>query len=319
MASKFKKVLCIGFSDGNLPKSHWDRIRALADKVLLIPKDSPDISTELVSTDCLLVKLAAIVDKPMMDSAPALRYIGMFGTGYGTIDTKYAASKKIVVCNIPGYSTEAVAELVFAALLEHVREIERAKRQAREGNYSESDFTGSDLRGKTLGVIGLGRIGSRTAEIGLQGFGMEVLYWSRTRKKNYEKMGVRYQDLDGLLKRSDFISLHLSGGDETKSFLNDRRINDIKPGAVVVNLAPMTLVDIDALEKRLKLGDITLILDHSDELSKEQAMQLSNYKKNCIMYPPIGYTTVESTLAKQGIFVESIENFLKGKPTNKVN
>ncbi len=284
----------------------------------MLPRDSPDVSKELASADCLLVKLGAVVDRVMIDNSPALRYVGMYGTGYGRIDTKYAAAKKITVCNIPGYSTEAVAELVFGILLEHMRELERAKRQAREGNYSEATFTGHDLKGKVLGVIGLGRIGSRVAEIGLRGFGMQVRYWSRTRKSKYEKIGAKYQNAERLLGESDFISLHLALNEETKAFLNEIKIKAIRPGAIVINLAPMELLDIDALENRLKAGDISFILDHSDELTSEQAKQLSKYS-NCIMYPPIGYTTVESTVAKQTIFVDNIENFLRGKPTNKVN
>jgi len=318
MPPSFKKVLGIGYSEGDLPKEHWDRMKRLASNIVMLPKDSPMIPKELTATDCLLVKLGATVDRTMMDMAPELRYIGMLGTGYGRIDTKYAATKKIAVCNIAGYSTEAVAELVFAVLLEHAREVERARRQAREGNYSEAGFTGHDLRGKALGIVGLGRIGSRVAEIGSNGFQMDVRYWSRTHKKNYEKMGVKYQDLETLLKSSDFVSLHLAFNDETKNFLDEKRINLIKSGTVVVNLAPMELVDTSALERRLERGDIVFILDHSDELSEAQAKQLAKYS-NCIMYPPIGYTTVESTLAKQTVFLDNIENFLRGRPTNKVN
>jgi len=249
----------------------------------------------------------------MIDKAPKLKYIGMFGTGYGRIDTEYAAGKGITVTNIAGYSTESVAELAIAVLLEHIRELGRGKKQALEGNYSEDAFFGVyEIKGKNFGIIGIGRIGSRLAEI-VQGFGAKVSYWNRTKKP-----GLEYKELDELVASADFISIHLPYVPETKHLLNSGRIGKIKPGAVVVNLSPMELIDIDALCGRLEKGDITFILDHSDELEGEELAKLRKFE-NCIIYPPFGYTTREATRNKQEMFVDNIADFLKGKPTNKVN
>lgn len=241
----------------------------------------------------------------------------MYGTGYGRIDAAYAKKKGITVCNIAGYATEGVAEFIFGALLEYLRELTRAKIQAQTGNYSEASYTGTEIKGKTFGIIGLGRIGGRVAELA-KGFGANMLYWSHKRKKNAEKSGIKYVDVNKLLKISDILSLHLSFNPETKNFLNAKRIKLIKSGAIIINTAPMELVDVTALEQRLKKGDITFILDHSDELDPDVAKRLSKFT-NCILYPPIAYTTKEATNLKQVIFVSNLENFLKGKPTNKVN
>lgn len=315
---KFKRILMFDFDKGNLEQEHWDRIDQLTEEKVLLATSSPEVSKHLATSDCLLVKLGAKVDRETIDHAPNLRYIGMFGTGYGRIDDSYAVTKGVAVCNIAGYSTEGVAELAIAVILEHIRELERAKRQARGGDYSEATFQGCELKGKVFGVIGLGRIGGRIAEIALKGFGADVRYWSRTRKSEYENMGVRYQEVEPLLGECNFLSLNLAYNKETEHFLDDQRLQRIKSGAVVINLAPMELVDIDALERRLKEDDITFILDHSDELTEAQAKQLAKYQ-SCVMYPPIAYTTKEATLAKQGMFVSNLENFLKGTPTNKVN
>jgi len=315
---KFKKILMLDFNPSNLEQTYWDRIDQLTQEKILIPRDSPEVPRHLATTDCLLVKLGAKVGKETIDSTPNLRYIGMFGTGYGGIDDSYAASKGIAVCNIAGYSTEAVAELAFGVILEHIRELERAKSQARKGDYSEATFQGYEIKGKVFGVIGLGRIGGRIAEIALNGFGADTRYWSRNRKKKYEDKGIRYVEVDTLIPDCDFLSVNLAYNKETEQFLDRARIQKIKPGAVVVNLAPMELINVDGLEERLKAGDITFILDHSDELPAAQAKRLSKYK-NCIMYPPVGYTTAEATLTKQAMFVDNLENFLKGTPTNKVN
>jgi phosphoglycerate dehydrogenase-like enzyme len=315
---KFKSILMIGFSPNDLRTEDWNKLDQLTEKKVLVAKDASEIPELLSVAECLLVKLGASVDKQMIDRGPKLKYIGMFGTGYGRIDASYAASKGIAVCNIAGYSTEAVAELVFALLLEQIREVERAKKQARDGNYSEATFQGTELRGKSFGIIGLGRIGRRVGEMALNGFGAEVSYWSRTRKADMEGKGLKYRDIETLLRSNDFLSLHLAYNDQTRNFLDDKRMKAIKKNAVIINLAPMELVNIAALQTRLGAGDITFILDHSDELDAENAKQLATYK-NCVMYPPIGYTTKEATVAKQVMFVQNLESFLKGAPTNKVN
>ncbi|MBI4039201.1 hypothetical protein HY388_00020 [Candidatus Daviesbacteria bacterium] len=124
---KFKKILMIGYSRGDLGEDQENRLDRLGQEVIRLPKDSQNLAKHLPDTDCLLVRLGASVDQTMMNSAPELKYIGMLGTGYGRIDAKYASQKGIVVCNIAGYSTEGVAELVFGVILEHLRELERAK------------------------------------------------------------------------------------------------------------------------------------------------------------------------------------------------
>jgi len=308
----------LGFSKDNLGTKEWSRIDKLSEQTALIANDTSDIAKHLSSTDCLLVKLGAAVDKEMIDSAPNLKYIGMFGTGYGRIDTVYAHKKGITVCNIAGYSREGVAELVFGMILEHLRELERAKSQARKGDYSEATFKGFEIKDKNFGVIGLGRNGSRVAEIARDGFQAKVSYWSRNRKKAPESKGIKYQSLESVLKQSDFISVNVAYVPETKDLLGQKEFNLIKPGCIVVSTIQNEVCDFDALVKRLKKNDITFILDHSDELTLEQAKELSKYK-NCILYPPVGYITKEATEAKLGMFVDNLENFLKDKPTNKVN
>lgn len=210
---------------------------------------------------------------------PKLKYIGMYGTGFGRIDVEYARKKRVTVCNIAGYATEGVAEFVFGALLEYFREISRAKMQAKAGNYSEASFTGTEIKEKTFGVIGLGRIGARVADLASRGFGAHVLYWSKNNKKNTT---VKRSELNTMLKNSDIISLHMALNPETNGFLNAKRIAMIKSGVVVINTAPMELINTSALEKRLKKKDLTIILDHSDELEPTIALRLSKYP-NCIL------------------------------------
>lgn len=311
---KFKKILMLDFTQQTLEPKVWKRIDAICEKKVLLPRDSAEVPQHY-DADCIVVNFLPPVDKVRIDSMPNLKYIGILATGYGRIDANYAKTKNIPVCNIPGYSTEAVAEFAFAVILEHLREVERGKMEVRKGNYSEIGFKGSEIRGKKFGIVGLGSIGTRIVEIARDGFKCDVRYWNRTKK---QINGVKYQELNELIKECDLLSLNLTSNKETKGIINEPLIQTIKPGAIVVNLAPMELVDINALEQRLAKGDITFILDHSDEMKKEDVQRLEKYK-NCVIYPPIAFVTKEASENKQEIFVSNLEKFLQGKPQNKVN
>ncbi len=314
---KFKKILLVGIDESKLDSDYWKRLDALAERRLHLPNGSPEIKNELVETDCLLVGFGIKVDREAMDSAPNLKYIGVLATAYGKVDTEYARGKGVLVCNIPGYSTESVAEFVFAAILENIRHLEEGKRRGGAGNYSDAGISASEIKNKIFGILGLGRIGSRVAEIAL-GFGADVRYWSRNRKEELEQKGIKYEDEASLIPKCDFLSLNFAQTEDTEKFLNEERLEKIKGGSVIVNTAPMELVDIDALERRLERGDVTFILDHSDEMKEDDLKKLSKYK-NCIIYPPIAYVSKEARIAKQEIFVKNIESFLKGFPINTVN
>lgn len=311
---KFKKILTIELPPFKLEKKYWNKIDQIADNRINLAKDSPGIIPQLRDTDCLLTGFGIKVGKEEIDNAAKLKYVGVLATGYGGVDTTYAKRKNVVVTNVPGYATESVAEFVFAVILEHMRSLERGKNQARNKNYSEAGFSAIEIKGKVFGIVGLGRIGTRVAELA-RCFGADIIYWSRNKKS---AKNIKFEDAEKVISRSDILSLHLSLCKDTKNFLNKGRIAGIKGGAIVVNTAPMELVDLNALEKRLAIGDITFILDHADEMTAQDLKRLSRHK-NCIIYPPIGYITKEASVIKQEIFVQNIENFLKGKPSNRVD
>ena len=314
---KFKKALVINIPESGLDKEYWDRIDAVVEQRVHLPNDSPDLIEELKDTDCLLVNFGIDVTKEQIDAAPNLKYIGILAVAYHRVNVEYTKEKGIVVCNIAGYCTNSVAEFTIAVLLDSLRGIEEGKIRGRAGNYSEEGMSATEINGKIFAIFGLGTIGKRVAELGL-GFGADVRYWSRTRKEDFEQKGIKYEDANTLLQEADFISLNLALTSETENFLNEENISKVKSDVVIINTAPMELVNMDALEKRLQKGDITFILDHSDEMSKEDLKRLSKYK-NCIIYPPIAYISKEARVNKQNLFVGNVENFLKGAPTNIVN
>ncbi len=311
----FNKILLVNIKEADLDKKYWDKIDSVSKKKIFLEKDSHQIIKEIKEADCLLVGFATPVTKEYIDAAPNLKYIGTLAVAYHKIDSKYAREKRIPVTNIAGYCTNSVAELIISVILDQIRHLDEEKDRARNKNY---DFieSASEIKGKIFGIFGLGNIGTRTAELA-KAFGADVRYWSRTRKKDVESKGIKYEDKNALLKNADIISLNFAHTPDTDKFLDNDAFSKIKLGAIVVNTTPMETVDIEALQRRLKKNDMIFILDHSDEMKKEDLDKISKYK-NCIIYPPIGVSK-EARMNKQKLFVENIENFLKGNPTNVVN
>lgn len=281
---------------------------------LLMSSLSVSKSEQLDDSDCILLKLGAHMSKRDIDKLPGLKYIGMLGTGYGGIDATYAASKGISVTNIANYATEGVGEFTFAILLEYLRSVCKAKQQAENDDYSDING-GREVKGQSFGVVGLGDIGLRTAELA-QAFGANVSYWSRNRKVTAENQGIAYDPK--VWSKADIITVNLELNTETEKFMNTERIAKIKKGAVVINLSPMELFDFSALVSRLKKNDMTFILDHSDEMTKQQLSTLQALD-NCIIYPPIAYLTQEASTLKKQIYIDNLASFLSGIPANQVN
>ena len=314
---KFKKILVYNIDRSkNLDPKSWEKIESLGNKLVFVPKDDPKLRKELTDTDCLLVAFGTNIVREDIDSAPQLKYIGVLATAFGKIDVSYAKKKKVIVSNLKGYSTESVAEFILAAILEHIRGLEEGKKRGRSGNYSEVGISAIEIRNKIFGIVGLGAIGQRVAEIAL-GFGADVRYWSRNRKNYLEKKGIKYETFDSLISKADIISINLAQVRETEKIFDNKVFQKIKSGAIAVNTAPMELIDIDSLERRLKNKDMTFILDHSDEMVEKDVKKLSKYP-DCIIYPPLAYVSKEAADNRKRIFIENIEGFLKGKPINTV-
>jgi len=316
--TKFKKMVFLNYRGPELWTQYWHRIEPLTINKILISKDDPKLQSELKNTDALLLKpVGDKISKEFIDTIPNLKYIGMLGTGTGGIDLAYCNSKKIVVTNVRDYATEGVVEMTFGWIFDQIREIEREKNEARRGDYSGSTFGGVEIKGKNFGVIGLGNIGRRTAEIA-KAFGANVRYWSRQRREMEEKnLDIEYMDINKLIQSSDFITLNVASNPETRDFLDGEKINLIKKGAVLINPSPMELISFDALVKRLNKNDMTFIFDHSDEVEAKQLEVLKRFS-NCIIHLPIGFTTEEATATKQESFARNIENYLRGSPKNVV-
>jgi len=311
------KALFLDFKEGDIEQKYFDRLTKLFNTYELSSKDNPKFFDSLKDTDVILAKMGAVVDREIIDATPNLKFITIPSTGFSSIDIAHAREKNITVSNIGGYSTESVAEFFFAVLFAQVRELERARQQATNEDYSYDKFMGTDLCGKTLGVVGAGRIGSRIIEIGL-GLGMNVIYSSRSSKSELDTKGAVKKELDEVLSQSDVVTLGLALNSETEGMISKEKIALLKKGCIFVSLVPPQIVDQEAVMERAKIGDITFIFDHSDDIDSALAKRFLD-TPNCIVYPPIAFKTFEANMTKWETFISNIEMFEKGTPQNVVN
>ncbi|MGE5392968.1 MAG: NAD(P)-dependent oxidoreductase [Candidatus Saccharibacteria bacterium] len=198
------------------------------------------------------------VKKDVIDSLPNLKCINTRSTGFDHVDVQYAKSKGIEVCYVPSYGSHTVAEFAFGLILTLSRKLFSAHHQLREGNsFDLSQLKGFDLFGKTIGVIGTGRIGQNAVKIA-HGFGMNILAFDLFPKEDLAKeIGFKYVSLDELLQNSDVVTIHVPYTKETFHLLNSENLMKIKPGAILVNTARGEIVETEALLACLKAGIIS--------------------------------------------------------------
>lgn len=311
---KFKKAVLVKISDSHFDPKYWDKMNDLVESKVSLAADAPKLKDELKDCDCLLLGFQVPVGKDILDAAPNLKLINILATAYGTVDLEEAAKRNIPVCNLGGYSTESVAEFTVAAILHKIRDLDEGLKRARSGNYSFEGIRARELKNSNFGVIGLGNIGNRVAELAA-GFGAHVSYWTRTKKIT----PFQYQELDQLLSNCTYISVNVAEAKETIGLLNAKNLPLMKPDSVLVSTVPPPIIDTGALVERLSKNDITFIFDHPDEMPKEELARLSQFD-NCVVYPPIAFLSDEARIAKQEIFINNMVEFLDGGNTpNKVN
>jgi len=211
--------------------------------------------------DAILSLLTDKMDGELMDAAgPQLKIIANYAVGYDNMDVKAAAERNVIMTNTPGVLTESVAEHAIALMFAIARKVVESDQFMRDGKFhgwAPMMYLGNDLVGKTLGLVGFGRIGAAVAKRMHDGFEMKVVYYDQKRNEELEKQyGMEYKDLDTLLKESDFVSVHVPSTPETKHLINAERLKMMKPTAYLVNTARGPVVDEAALVEALKNGVI---------------------------------------------------------------
>ncbi|AGB05387.1 phosphoglycerate dehydrogenase-like oxidoreductase [Aciduliprofundum sp. MAR08-339] len=251
-----------------------------------VPKD--ELSKHVGDLDAIIIRSATKVRKDMIDAAKNLKAIGRAGVGLDNVDVEYAKSKGIKVINTPGATSISVAELTIGLILAVMRKIAYADREMRRGSWPKKKCKGIEMYGKTLGIIGIGRIGREVAKRA-KAFGMRIVYYDVYRPdENTEKeLGLEYRDLDTLISEADVITLHVPLVPETKHLINAERISKMKDGAIIINAARGGIVDEDALYDALKSGKLygaALDVYENEPLKESKLFELDNV----VLTPHIG-------------------------------
>lgn len=250
--------------------------------------------------------------KEVIEKCPNLKMICVAFTGVDHVDMEYCRERGIMVCNCAGYSTVAVADLVFGLLISIYRNIIACDKVTREEG-TKNGLVGFELEGKKFGVIGTGAIGMRVANIA-KAFGCEVYAYSRTVK---EGNGINYVDLNTLLSTCDIVSLHVPLNDSTKGLINKDNIQLMKENAVLINTARGPVVDSEALADALKSGKIAGA--GVDVFEVEPPIPSSHIlfgAPNLVVTPHVAFATKESMVKRAEIVFDNIDKYLEGKPQN---
>lgn len=244
----------------------------------------------------------------IMESLPNLKGVCLSTTSFGWADLDYCKKRKIPVSNVPGYSKESVAEHALALLLCLAKRIIVSDRKTQKGEYKLE--MGFELKGKTLGVIGLGNIGGRLAELG-QGIGMKVIAYNRTPKK---VKGIEMKSLNQVLEESDAISLHTTHEESNNRMIGEKEIAKMKKGVIIVNTVDRELVDEKAMVTALKSGKVYAYAYEGEDLVHTPLAKL----ENAVGIKGFAWFTKEALENLYRIWVANIEVLAKGKPQNRV-
>jgi glycerate dehydrogenase len=302
----------------------WDMFRMLGECSVYDRTDETQVLERCRNADIVLTSKVVFSDA-IMEKLPELSYIGVLATGYNVIDLKAARKRNITVTNIPAYSTPSVAQMVFSLLFELCSHVKEHSDGVKQGKWSGCpdfcywDYPMIELAGKTMGIIGFGRIGRQTARVATA-LGMNVAAWSRSRKASEEEVNFQWAgSLKELLSCSDVVSLHCPLFDETYHLINRETLGYMKPGAFLINTARGPLIDETALAEALNGGKIGgAALDVLEKEPPERDNPLFQ-AKNCVITPHIAWATKEARTRLIDIAFGNLKRYLEGKPINTVN
>ena len=272
-------------------------------------EDEPTLIERMHDADIAVIsniKLPAAV----LSRCAKLKYLSVAFTGLDHIDLGYCAEHNITVQNAAGYSTTAVSELAVGMMLDLLRNIVTLNEKIRQGG-SRGTFLGRELRGKTVGVVGTGAIGTATIRL-LLAFGAKVIAWSRTERPEVKAMGVEYMPLPELLRQADIISLHVPLNDETRGLIGEKELALMKPTALLVNTARGPVCDIAAVGRALIEGRIAgAAFDVFEQEPPLPVDHLLLSTQRCLVTPHVAFATEESFAARADIVFGHVDDWLK--------
>ena len=295
----------------------WEAFEQLGELTVYDRTAPQDVPARLEGAVMALTN-KTVLTRELMANAKDLKYVGVLATGYNVVDVAAAKELGITVCNIPAYSTDSVAQMVFALLLEICQHVGDHSRAVHAGRWTASkDFCFWDsplmeLAGKTMGIVGYGRIGRKVAEIA-RCFGMKVVAWTRTPRD------PECVSLDELLQVSDVISLHCPLFPQTQNLINKESIAKMKDGVILINTARGPVINDADLAEALKSGKVYAAACDVASVEPIPADNPLLGLENMIFTPHIAWATHEARARLMDIAVENIKAFLAGDPINVVS
>ena len=317
------KIIVLDGYVGNPGDLSWEPLERLGD-VTVYPRSKPEEIIERALPADVLLTNKVVFDRKLIEALPNLKCIGVIATGFNIVDLEAANERGIVVTNVPAYSTASVAQVAIAHLLNMTTHAEHYTREARAGVWSQSiDYTYCsapfiELDGKTMGVVGLGNIGSTVARIAAA-FGMKVLAFTSKPQEALPAYITRAQSLDQVFSESDVVSLHCPLTDGTRGMVDARRLALMKPTAMLINTSRGPLIVEEDLAHALRNGVIAAaavdVLCQEPPAPDNPLLALDN----CYFTPHIGWTSAEARQRLMDVVVDNVKSFMEGHPINVVN
>lgn len=289
--------------------------------VKIIPLTKPEETAANIGDADIVLCNKVLITKEVIDKCPNVKYIGLFATGFNNVDIKYAAEKGITVCNAGQYSTNAVAQQVFAYILDRYNRIRDYDTAVKNGewerfpSFSYFPIPISELDGQTISIVGYGSIGKRVAEIA-KAFGMNVVVSTRTKPENCP---FEVTDIKTAAEKADILTFHCPLTEKTKGIVNSELLSIMKPTATLINTSRGAVVNEADLAEALREGKISAA--YLDVLEKEPMSPETPLKNapNCVITPHTAWAALETRQRLVDIVCENIKAWLDGKPQNKVN
>jgi glycerate dehydrogenase len=299
----------------------WENLKELGE-CAIFDRTKPEEVFDRANGADVLITNKVILNKALIEKLSSLKYIGVTATGYNVVDVKAASERNIVVTNIPAYSTNSVAQLIFSHILNVTNRVDLHANSVRNGEWIKSpDFSYSmspqiELAGKTLGIVGFGRIGSKVAEIGLA-FEMKVIFQNRSVKSDLPS-GIIQKSLVNVFAESDFVSLNCPLTAENVEFVNHDLLKTMKPTAVLINTGRGGLINEQDLADALNAGLLSAAC--LDVLSTEPPLPDNPLivAQNCFITPHIAWATFEARQRLLNVTIDNLKSFISGNPQNTV-
>ena len=301
----------------------WDGLKKLGDVVLYDRTPSDKILERAEGAEVIFTNKVPL-DENTLNKLSSLKYIGVNATGYNVINTEIAKQKGIIVTNVPGYGTASVVQMTFALLLELCQHVQRHSDSVMDGRWVSSidwcfwEYPLVELSGKTIGIIGFGRIGQQVGDVATA-FGMNIIGSSRTQTDQSHRKNFKWAEVPELLQKSDVVSIHCPLFPETKGLFNKESLKQMKSSAFLLNTSRgQVIVDedlADALNNDVIAGAGIDVLS-VEPPSKDNPLFTA---KNCIITPHIAWATKEARARLMDISVNNLSAFINGNPVNVVN